>query len=266
MHNNKIEQTLVLIKPDALVLSLSGYVLSQLSETHTGLMIAGTKIVNVSRMLAEEHYIEHQGKGFFPALIEYIMGKIHYPNNPDKQRVKAFVYQGDNAVQKVRKIAGPTNPHVAREQKPGCIRSLGTLIPIQNEQGETVGSRMDNLIHASANQEEAEREIKLWFTPNDIPPLMRMYDCQLCDEFFYYKDGRIFSDYEKGSVCVLAPGNIAWKTDLESLRLILNDAPAPSTLSSIVAKYLINEHREDCTICSQAELIHSGPLSTSWSK
>lgn len=110
-----IEQTLVLIKPDALKLSLTGYMLSQFSEFHTGLRFAGAKIVHVTRMLAEEHYAEHKGKPFYPSLIEYITGKLHYPTEPQKRRVIALVYCGPDAVKTVRNIAGPTNPHVARE-------------------------------------------------------------------------------------------------------------------------------------------------------
>ena len=94
MRTEKIEQTLVLIKPDALKNSLTGYVLSQLSEFHTGLRFAGAKIVHVSRMLAEEHYAEHRGKVFYPSLIEYIMGLLHYPDEPNGRRVIALVYQG----------------------------------------------------------------------------------------------------------------------------------------------------------------------------
>ena len=55
MDRKQLEQTLVLIKPDALKNSLTGYVLSQLSQFHTGLRYAGTKIVSVSNNLAEEH-------------------------------------------------------------------------------------------------------------------------------------------------------------------------------------------------------------------
>ncbi len=241
MQNNQIEQTLVLIKPDALILSLTGYVLSQLSETHTGSLIVGTKVVNVSKLLAEEHYAEHRGKEFYPPLIEYIMGKLHYPTNPSKRRVKAIVYQGEKIVNKIRELAGPTNPHVARKQKPGTVRSLGTVIPIENEEGEVIGNRMDNLIHASATPEEAEREIKLWFKPNDIPPLMRIYECKQCEEFFYYNDGNLTTKYEQGSFCVLSPGNVAWKSDLDVLHMILQGSTAPSSLSAVVAKYLINE-------------------------
>ena len=56
MDQRELEQTLVLIKPDALQNSLTGYLLSQLSEFHSGLHFSAAKIVNVSRMLAEEHY------------------------------------------------------------------------------------------------------------------------------------------------------------------------------------------------------------------
>ena len=66
MSNVETTQTLVLIKPDALKNSLTGYVLSQLSEFHTHLRFAGTKVVRVTEMLAEEHYAEHKGKPFFP--------------------------------------------------------------------------------------------------------------------------------------------------------------------------------------------------------
>src|SRR4030067_2326776 len=99
MKKKEIEQTLVLIKPDALKNSLTGYVLSQLSEFHSGLRFAGTKVVNVSKMLAEEHYAEHSGKVFYPSRIEYIRGRLHYPGKPEKQREIAGVYQGPNAVE-----------------------------------------------------------------------------------------------------------------------------------------------------------------------
>ena len=69
MYNTELEQTLVLIKPDAMKNSLAGYILSQLSEFHTGLIFAATKVVHVTRMLAEEHYAEHRGKVFYPSLI-----------------------------------------------------------------------------------------------------------------------------------------------------------------------------------------------------
>lgn len=240
MRNKELDQTLVLIKPDALKNSLTGYVLSQLSGFHTGLCFAATKVVHVSRMLAEEHYAEHFGKVFYPSLLDYIMGQLHYPNQPQKQRVIAIVYQGADAVGKVREIGGPTNPHNAREEKPGCIRSLGTIVPIRNAAGEEVGDRMDNLIHASATYDEAEREIKLWFKPTDFPPSMRAFAAVESEEHYYYKDNRLFDTHEPGSVCLLAPGDVVWESDLAALRLIFQGKPAACSLQTVVAKYLVN--------------------------
>ncbi len=244
MNDKNFEQTLVLIKPDALKNSLTGYVLSQLSEFHTGLRFAGAKIVHVSKMLAEEHYAEHKGKPFFPALIEYITGITHNPETPGTRRVIAFVYQGPGAIKKIRELAGPTNPLVAREKKPGCIRALGTIVPVRDASGTVIGERMDNLIHASANEADSEREIKLWFKPHDIPPAMRAYPAEKCEEHYYMKDGKLSLNYSQGSECLFAPGDSAWATDLDALRLLQKGKPAPCTLEAIAAKYLINEDAE----------------------
>lgn len=244
MSKEDFEQTLVLIKPDALKNSLTGYVLSLLSEFHTGLRFAGAKIVHVTRMLAEEHYSEHRGKVFYPSLIDYIMGRLHYPNQPDKRRVIAFVYQGPDATKKMRDICGPTNPHVARETRPGCVRSLGTIVPIKDTDGKIIGDRMDNLIHASATGSDAEREIKLWFRPIDIPPSMRAYSTEINEKHYYYKDNRLFMAHERGSVSLLAPGDIVWKTDLETLRMLYQGMSAPFTFEAVAAKYLINASQE----------------------
>ncbi len=240
MENESKEQTLVLIKPDALKNSLTGYVLSQLSEFHTGLRFAGAKIVNVHPMLAEEHYAEHQGKVFFPSLIEYITGILHYPNEPWKRKVNAFVFQGKDAVKVVRAICGPTNPHEARDSKPGCIRAMGTVVPLKDEAGNVVGNRMDNLIHASANDTDAEREIKLWFRPCDIPPAMHAYATEISDQHYYFKKGTLSNDYIPGSICLFAPGDLVWKTDIEALRQGCKGLPSDVSIPTVAAKYLIN--------------------------
>jgi nucleoside-diphosphate kinase len=241
MIPKEFEQTLVLIKPDALKNSLTGFVLSLLSEFHTGLRFAGTKIVNVSRMLAAEHYAEHKGKIFYDSLLEYLTGAIHYPGEPEKQRVISIVYQGVAAVKKLRDIAGPTNPLVAREQKPGCIRSLGALAPLKNAQGTVIGERMDNLIHASANAADAEREIKLWFRPNDMPPAMHAYATKESNDHFYFKNGQLLTTHEPGSELLVAPGDIVWDTDLDVLINTLKGAKTTTTLEAVAAKYLVNK-------------------------
>ncbi len=244
MNKEGLEQTLVLIKPDALKNSLTGYVLSQLSEFHTNLRFAGAKIVHVSRMLAEEHYAEHRGKVFYPSLIDYIRGLLHYPEEPWKRRVIAFVYQGPDAIMKIRDICGPTNPHVARDKRPGCIRALGTVVPLKDASGNIIGERMDNLIHASAAVNDAEREIKLWFRPEDIPPFMRLYPTDICNDHYYFINGTLTTAHEPGSFCLVAPGDVVWKSDLEALRLLSRNLPSPCSLENVAAKYLINYDSE----------------------
>jgi nucleoside-diphosphate kinase len=240
------EQTLVLIKPDAMKNSLTGYVLSLLSEFHTGLRFTGTKIVHVSSMLAEEHYAEHKGKVFYPSLLDYIMGKLHYADMPWKRRTIALIYQGKDAVKKIRDICGPTNPHAAREERPGCIRSLGTLVPLKDASGKEVGERMDNLIHASANDDDAEREIKLWFKPSDIPPSMRAYPTEVCGKgHYYFKEGKLFTEHEPGSVSIIGPGEVVWKSDMDALKAIAQGKESAVTLESVAAKYLINYAMEE---------------------
>jgi len=246
MDNSQLEQTLVLIKPDALKNSVTGFILSQLSEFHTGSRFAAAKIVNVNSILAEEHYAEHKGKPFYEALLDYIMGKAHYPDEDKwKRRVIAIVYLGFDVMTTIRQIAGPTNPHNARDEQPGCLRALGTVVPIEDADGNVIDYRMDNLVHASANPEDAEREIKLWFVPHDIPPLMRAYPTAICQRHYYYKDGQVFETYEPDSSLLLAPGDVAWETDMEILQNHLNNKPAKGTLNSVVAKYLINKNVQD---------------------
>ena len=245
MQEQDLEQSLVLIKPDALKNSLTGYVLSQLSEFHTGLRFAGAKIVHVSAMLASEHYAEHRGKFFFPSLIDYIQGRLHYAKAPQRRRVIAIVYQGPNAVAKLRELCGPTNPHKAREERPGCIRSLGTVETLKDASGKVLGERMDNLIHASANAADAEREIKLWFRPSDIPPAMHPYPTELSPSHYYFKDGKLYDTFASGRICVLATGDLGWKSDLDALALLLAGKPSAIPVGAVVAKYLINEHQED---------------------
>ena len=240
MLKPELEQTLVLFKPDALKQSLTGYLFTLLSEFHTDLRYAATKIVTVHDMLAQEHYAEHKGKPFFPSLLQYISGQSHYPDEVWKRRVIALVYQGVDAVQKIRAIAGPTDPLVAREKKPGCIRALGARIPVRDANGTVIDERMDNLIHASASIPEAEREVKLWFKPYDIPAGMRAFAIEECDTHYYYLNNKLYTEHIPNSVCIMAPSDAAWRSDLQALRLLLKGEPAECSLAAVVAKYLIN--------------------------
>ena len=145
-----IEQTLVLIKPDGLKKSLTGNILTRLSETK--LEIAAVKITRVSRELAQEHYKQMKDKPFFKDLIKYICGELH-----QRRKVMAMVYWGKDAISKVRGLAGATNPE---EADPVSIRGAYGRI--------TTKGIYENAIHTSRDKEEAEREIKLWFSPDEI--------------------------------------------------------------------------------------------------
>lgn len=145
-----IQQTLVLIKPDGLKKSLTGNILTRLSETK--LEIVAAKIIRVSRQLAEEHYSHMKDKPFFNELIRYIQGELH-----DRRKVMAMVYWGESAIQKVRQLAGATNPEEAESTS---IRGAYGRI--------TTKGLYENVLHASTNEKEAEREIKLWFEPDEI--------------------------------------------------------------------------------------------------
>ena len=123
----------------------------------------------------------------------------------------------------------------------GCIRALGTVVPLKNSAGNEIGERMDNLIHASAADNEAEREIKLWFKPTDFSPFMRSYPTVINEEDHYYlKNGKLYIAHEPGSVCLIAPGDIVWKSDFDALRSLSRSLPAASSLESVAAKYLMN--------------------------
>ncbi len=144
------EATLVIIKPDGLKKSLTGNVLSRLSETK--LKIIGAKVIMVSRELADKHYEHLKHEPFYPELKKYITGELHGDN-----RVMALIYWGPGALNKVRAIAGATNPE---EADPVSIRgAYGRIL--------TTGL-YENVVHASSSLGEAAREIKLWFDPDEI--------------------------------------------------------------------------------------------------
>ncbi|MBI2208437.1 nucleoside-diphosphate kinase [Candidatus Woesearchaeota archaeon] len=144
-----VQQTLVLIKPDGIAKSLTGNILTELSDT--GLILVGAKIVQVTRELAEEHYQHLSEEKFFDELIRYIMGEFHV------KRVLALIYHGENAIAKVRDVVGATNPEQAH---PSTIRGKFGRI--------TTKGVFENVVHASESEKEAEREIKLWFRPGEL--------------------------------------------------------------------------------------------------
>lgn len=145
-----VESTLVLIKPDAIRRGLIGAAIARLEPL--GLEIIGAKVVRVSRELAVEHYQHLRDKPFFEQLLDHLQGKLH-----DTPYVLAFVLRGEDAIARVRAVTGATHPEQA---DPTTIRgSFGRM---------TESGIMENVVHASADAREAQREIALWFTPQEL--------------------------------------------------------------------------------------------------
>ncbi|MBF7082705.1 nucleoside-diphosphate kinase [Desulfallas sp. Bu1-1] len=144
-----MERTYVMIKPDGVQRNLVGEIIARFEQK--GLKIVALKMLQISRELAERHYGEHKGKPFFEPLVAYIT------SGP----VVAMVLEGKDAVRTVRDMMGATNPLKAA---PGTIR--GTY-------GMDIGR---NVVHGSDSVESANREIGLFFTPEEIVEYQRAVD------------------------------------------------------------------------------------------
>ncbi len=136
-----MERTLILAKPDAVQRGLVGELIARFERR--GLKIVGLKLMAVTKVLAQEHYKEHVGKPFFQGLVDYISACP----------IVAMVLQGPKAIEIARSTIGATNPLVAA---PGSIR------------GDLAISIGRNLIHGSDGIESAQREVALFFKPDEL--------------------------------------------------------------------------------------------------
>ena len=136
-----MERTLILLKPDAVQRRLIGRIIQRFEDK--GLAVVGMKLVRLSRALAERHYAPHQGKPFFPTLIDYIT------SGP----VVAMVLEGPRAVSVTRTLMGATAGY---EASPGTIR------------GDFGADLTLNLVHGSDSPETADREVALFFTKDEL--------------------------------------------------------------------------------------------------
>jgi len=136
-----MERSLVLIKPDAMERDLAGVIIGRIQKE--GLKLKGLKMLRLDRPLAERHYAVHKGKAFFNELIDFIT------STP----IVAAAFEGENAVERVRKLMGATDPAKAA---PGTIRQDYGL-DVQR-----------NSTHASDSPENAEKEIALFFKKNEL--------------------------------------------------------------------------------------------------
>jgi nucleoside-diphosphate kinase len=130
------EQTLVLIKPDAITRGLTGDILRRFERR--GLVMRAATLMHVDRELAELHYAEHAEKPFYGELVHFITSAP----------TLALVLEGEAAISVVRATMGATNPAQAA---PGTIR------------GDLALAMPDNLVHGSDSAESAKRELELWF-------------------------------------------------------------------------------------------------------
>ena len=135
------ERTFVAVKPDAVKRGLIGKIIDRF-ETK-GFKIVGMKLLQVTPELAAKHYEEHKGKSFYNRLIYYITSAP----------IVAMVVQGYNAVDSVRHIVGKTSP---MDADVGTIRADFAQIMEYN------------VIHASDSLESADREIGIYFNPEEI--------------------------------------------------------------------------------------------------
>jgi nucleoside-diphosphate kinase len=131
------ERTLVLIKPDGVQRRLIGEIISRIEAK--GLTVVALELKTVSDDLARAHYAEHEGKPFFPSLLEFIT------SGP----VVAAILEGPRAVAAFRQLAGGTDP--VEKAIPGTIR------------GDLGLETQFNLVHGSDSADSAAREIDLWF-------------------------------------------------------------------------------------------------------
>ncbi|MAG47480.1 nucleoside-diphosphate kinase [archaeon] len=150
-----VERTFVAIKPDGVQRSLVGEILKRFELA--GLKIVGMKMQWLDKEFAEKHYTEdiskRRGEKVRNLLLDFI---IEGP-------VLAIVFEGVNVIENVRKLVGDTEPRAAQ---PGTIR--GDFCHVSYDYADKKEIAIKNIIHASANKEDAEYEIKLWFKDEDL--------------------------------------------------------------------------------------------------
>jgi nucleoside-diphosphate kinase len=134
-----IERTLIILKPDTVLRSNIGNVISRIEAK--GLKISALKMESISSEKAGTHYAEHKGKPFYESLISYITSCP----------VVLGVIEGEDAITVIRSLCGATDPHKAA---PGSIRG---------DFGFKKGNDIFNVIHASDSPDSAKREISLFF-------------------------------------------------------------------------------------------------------
>ena len=136
-----MQQTLILLKPDAVQRRLVGTITDRFERK--GLRLVGLKVVPASRELAEKHYAVHKGKSFYESLLGFLT------SGP----TVAMVWEGREAVAVGRNLMGVTD---GAKAAPGTVR------------GDFALSVQNNLVHGSDSPENAAAEVALWFKPDEL--------------------------------------------------------------------------------------------------
>ncbi len=146
-----IQQTLVLIKPDGVQRGLVGEIIKRFEQR--GLKIVGMKMTEIDADFSKKHYAELIEKDFYPGLETYIT------SGP----VIAFVVEGVDAIENVRKLVGATE---SKSAVPGTIRGDYTHISYSHANAKEISIK--NLVHASGNEKDAKNELSLWFSVDEF--------------------------------------------------------------------------------------------------
>ncbi len=149
----KQEQTLSIIKPDAVSKNLIGAIIARLEKG--GLKIVAAKMVKLSRTQAEQFYLVHKERPFYQELVSFM---ISAP-------VLVMVLEGENAVARNREIMGATN---YKEAKPGTIRA------------DFATSIQENAVHGSDAPETAKQEVAFFFAPDELMTRKVAHSCCHC--------------------------------------------------------------------------------------
>ncbi len=150
-----VEQTLVLLKPDAVDRGVTGEIIHRFERA--GLKISGLKMVWPKKEDAAKHYTAdlavRRGEHVRQLMIDMLT------SGP----IMAIVLEGVEAVDQVRKMVGTTEPKAAA---PGTIRGDFAHVSFQHADSKKIG--VYNLVHASGSPDEAVTEIAVWFAPNEL--------------------------------------------------------------------------------------------------
>ena len=136
-----VERTLIIIKPDGIQRQVAGQIISRL-ETR-GFKLVGAKLIHITKELANELYSVHQGKPFLKGLVDFI----------SSSPALVMVWEAEGIIEIFRKMMGATF---------GCDAETGTI------RGDFSCGKRFNLVHGSDSVESAQREIPIFFKPNEL--------------------------------------------------------------------------------------------------